>query len=120
MTHRLERVNELLKQALAEVIRRELPLSEAGLISVNEVKVTTDLHTAAVYLSILGDDLQQKRGADLLRQHRKLIQQRMGQAVVLKYTPQLRFILDDSIARGNRVLAIIEELDQAQTGPCEA
>jgi ribosome-binding factor A len=39
----------------------------------------------------------------------------VGKAVVLKYTPQLRFIVDDSIERGNRVLEIIEELDKSSS-----
>ena len=37
----------------------------------------------------------------------------MARAVVLKYTPTLRFLMDDSIVRGNRVLGIIEELEKA-------
>ena len=41
----------------------------------------------------------------------------MARNVVLKYTPTLRFLIDDSIARGNRVLGIIEELEQ--TMPAE-
>ena len=36
----------------------------------------------------------------------------MARAVVLKYTPKLRFVLDDSVVRGNRVLQIIEELEK--------
>jgi ribosome-binding factor A len=40
----------------------------------------------------------------------------VGRSIVLKYTPALRFVLDDSVVRGNRVLAIIEELDKS-AGP---
>jgi ribosome-binding factor A len=104
-------VRELLKRAIGETIRREFPVSEAGLISVNDVDVSGDLKSAAVFISILGSADQQKRGFLLLEQHRKRIQGLVGRSVVLKYTPTLRFLIDDSVVRGNRVLQIIDELE---------
>ena len=114
---RLQRVRELLKREIGEVIRREFPVSEAGLVSVNDVDVAGDLHSAIVFISILGTAEQQKRGLAMLTQYRKRIQGLVGRAVVLKYTPTLKFLVDDSIARGNRVLQIIEELEK--TNPAE-
>ncbi len=116
---RLQRVRELLKREIGEVIRREFEVSEAGLITVNDVDVAGDLHSAVVFVSILGNPDQQKRGLSLLERHRKRIQGLLGRAVVLKYTPTLRFLMDDSIARGNRVLAIIEELEKATSTDSE-
>jgi ribosome-binding factor A len=106
-------VRELLKREIGEVIRREFPVSEAGLVTVNDVDVTGDLHSAIVFISILGNADQQKRGIGLLVRHRKRIQGLVGRAVVLKYTPKLRFKIDDSVGRGNRVLEIIEELEKS-------
>jgi len=111
---RLQRVRELLKREIGEVIRREFQVSEAGLVSVNDVDVSGDLHSAIVFVSILGNADQQKRGIALLTQHRKRIQGLVGRAVVLKYTPRLKFLVDDSVVRGNRVLQIIDELEKAE------
>lgn len=111
---RLQRVRELLKREIGEVIRREFPVDEAGLVTVNDVDVAGDLHSAIVFISILGTPEQQKRGLRLLTRHRKRIQGLVARAVVLKYTPTLKFSIDDSVARGNRVLQIIEELEKAQ------
>lgn len=110
---RLERVRELLKREIGEVIRREIPVDEAGLVTVNEVVVSSDLHSATVFVGILGNADQQKKGFSLLNSHRKRIQGLVGHNVILKYTPQLRFIMDESIAHGNRVLQIIDELDKS-------
>lgn len=110
---RLQRVRELLKREIGEVIRREFEVSEAGLVTVNDVDVAGDLHSAVVFISILGNADQQKRGLDLLTRHRKRIQGFVARAVILKYTPTLKFILDDSVVRGNRVLQIIDELDKS-------
>ncbi len=114
---RMQRVRELLKREIGEVIRREFPVSEAGLVTVNDVDVTGDLHSAIVFISILGNAEQQKHGFTLVRRHRKRIQNLVARAVVLKYTPTLRFQMDDSVVRGNRVLEIIEDLEKsAPTG----
>ena len=111
---RLQRVRELLKRQIGEAVRREFEVSEAGLITVNDVDVSGDLHSAVVFISIFGNSAQQKRGMVLLTQHRKRIQGLVARAVVLKYTPTLKFILDDSVVRGNRVLQIIEELEKSK------
>jgi len=102
-----------LKREIGEAIRREFHVSEVGLITVNDVDVAGDLHSALVFISILGNADQQKRGFDLLTRHRKRIQGMVSRAVVLKYTPTLRFLMDDSVVRGNRVLQIIEDIEKS-------
>jgi ribosome-binding factor A len=110
---RLQRVRELLKREIGEAIRREFHVSECGLISVNDVDVAGDFKSATVFISILGNPDQQKRGFQMLTDHRVRIQGLVGRAVVLKFTPTLKFVFDDSIVRGNRVLQIIEELEKS-------
>ena len=110
---RVQRVRELLKRELSEIIRRELPLSEVGLITVNDVDISKDLQVATVYVGVVGTAPQQKEALARLEHSRKQFQGMIGRAVVLKYTPQLRFALDDSIERGNRVLQILEELENS-------
>lgn len=109
---RLQRVRELLKRQIGEVIRREIPINEAGIITVNDVDVSPDLHAATVFIGIVGTDAQRKKGFNLLHSGRKKIQGMVGQAVVLKYTPHLRFVMDESATRGNRVLDIIEDIEK--------
>ncbi|MGD1084504.1 MAG: 30S ribosome-binding factor RbfA [Verrucomicrobiota bacterium] len=117
MSLRLERVRELLKREIGEVIRRELPVNEAGLINVNDLQVAPNLKSATVYIGILGGAAQKTQGMELLEKNRKRIQGLVAAAVVLKYTPRLRFVLDESVERGNRVLRILEELEKAPPPP---
>jgi ribosome-binding factor A len=109
---RLQRVRELLKREIGEAVRREFHVSDAGLITVNDVDVAGDLKSAIVFVSIFGNADQQKRGFELLKEHRARIQNLVARSIVLKYTPALKFVFDDSIVRGNRVLQIIEELEK--------
>ena len=111
-THRHERVRELLKRAIGEAIRREIPVGDAGLISVNDVDLGGDLRSALVFISVLGNVEQQRTGLGLLQKNRARIQGLVAKEVILKYTPHLRFVVDDTVERGNRVLKIIEELER--------
>jgi ribosome-binding factor A len=111
-SHRHLRVRELLKRAIGEAIRREFPVESTGLVTVNDVEPSGDLKSATVFISIFGGADQQKRGLELLMQNRSRIQDLMARSVVLKYTPVLRFVIDESIVRGNRVMQIIEELEK--------
>ena len=114
-SHRHERVRELLKRAIGEAIRREVPVGDAGLISVNDVDLSGDLRSARVFISVLGNVEQQRTGLGLLQRNRARIQGLVAKEVILKYTPHLRFVVDDSVERGNRVLRLIEELERTST-----
>src|SRR5436305_808824 len=112
MSLRLERVRELLKRELGEIIRRELPVNEVGVISVNDVNIASDLHSATVFVGVFGSPDKKKRAIELFGLNRKRIQGMVSNSVILKYTPQLRFVLDDSVERGNRVMQILDELEE--------
>lgn len=110
---RVQRVRELLKRQIGEILRREIQSADGGILSVNDVDISKDLQMATVYVGIVGSESQIKQGMDLLQKERKRIQGLLGRAVVLKYTPQLRFVLDDSVSRGNRVLEIMDEIERS-------
>lgn len=109
---RLLRVRELLKREIGEAIRREIPVEQAGLVTVNDVDVAGDLKNAKVYLGLLGTTEQKKTALHLLHKTRPRIQSFVAKTVVLKNTPRLKFIVDPSVEAGNRVLSIIEELEK--------
>ncbi len=111
-SRRVERVRSLLQREIGEAIRRELPIGEAGLITVNDVEIGGDLRSARVFVSILGNAEQQKKGIALLEKSRVRLQSIVANTVILKFTPQLRFVLDDSVLRGNRVLHILEDIEK--------
>jgi ribosome-binding factor A len=115
MSLRLERVRELLKREIGEVVRQQLPIAEVGLINVNDVDVAPNLHNATVFIGVLGGEAQKKRAMEALEESRKRIQGYVGRAVVLKYTPQLRFVLDESVERGNRILRLLDELEKSSS-----
>ena len=111
MKHRLLRVNEILKRELSGLIAREMNF-EQGLVSINQVDITSDLKNAHVFVSVLGTT-----GASVINQleaHRAALQAGLAKHVTLKYTPHLVFHQDDSIERGTRVNEIMQEIDSAR------
>lgn len=110
---RHERVRELLKRQLGQILLRELPVAEAGVVTVHDVVMSGDLQSATVYLGTVGSPEQKRRTLALVQQQRSRIQNRVADAVILKYTPHLRFVMDESVARGDRVLRILEEIESS-------
>ncbi len=110
MKHRLERVNELLKRELGDLLTREVSF-EAALVTVQQVDITPDLKHAHVFVSVMGNEAQAKAAMTKLHASRATLQHLLSKRVVLKYTPHLHFKLDDSIERGTRIISILEQID---------
>jgi ribosome-binding factor A len=106
------RVSELLKREIGTVLRRELSVETSGVISVNQVSVAPDLKSAVVYVGFVGSDIQRKHAFDQLRKHRGRLQSQVAKSLVLKYMPHIKFVSDDSLQRGDRVLQILDELEK--------
>ncbi len=109
---RQARVAKLLKREVGEIIRREFSVDEVGLLTVNEVGVASDLKSATVYLGFVGTRQQRASAPEKLESRAARIRMMLGSAIRLKFTPVLKFILDDSIQEASRVLQILEELDR--------
>jgi ribosome-binding factor A len=112
MKHRLERVNEVIKRELSEIISREIDFSAQVLVTVQAVDTTADLRHCDVFVSAIGKEEKRSRVLNELDEHRTTLQQELARRVVLKYTPQLHFKLDSSIERGSRVLDIMRRLEE--------
>jgi ribosome-binding factor A len=108
----LERVNEVVKRELSELISRELNFEPAVLVTIPAVDISPNLKQCNVYVSVIGASYQKSDVIAELQEHRVTLQRELSKRVVLKYTPHLHFKLDDSIERGSRVLEIIQDLEE--------
>lgn len=107
----MTRVCELLKRELGLLISREVKF-EAPLVSIRAVDITPDLKQAHVYVSVIGTDAQKEKALQLLEKNRPSLQREVSKRVILKHTPILNFKLDESIERGTRVIALLDELEK--------
>ncbi len=110
---RLTRINQLLRQEVAEQIFRLVndPDFDAAAVTVTRVITSADLRHARVFVSVRGTPDEQKIALDLIRQQRVELQQIINRKIRMKYTPQLIIELDQSIAQGDQVLSLIAEME---------
>ena len=116
---RLVRVNELLKRVLADLLETLGYNEEQGrIISITRVDCASNLKTAAVYVSILGakNEEEEARIVRRLIERKAEIQSLMSKEVILKYTPVLHFVLDHSVADGDRVLDLLRHMENENAG----
>ena len=114
MNSRLDRVNEELREVLAEEIQR-LKDPRLGFVTVTGVKVTPDLRKARVFYTVLGEEKQHRGTEAALRSARSHLRVVVGREVRLKVTPELEFAEDESAVRGQRIeelLARIHRTDE--------
>ena len=111
---RLVRVNELLKREIAEDLYRNFSMTDfdAAAITVTRVECTADLRDANVFISIFGHENERDRMIDYLNRHRQEVVRLMLKRVKLKYTPRLRFILDESLEGGDHILSLLAEMER--------
>lgn len=109
MKHRLERVKEVIKRELGELIPREIAF-KAALVTVQHVDITPDLKQCHVFVSAIGTEGEKVAALRALEEHRQVLQHQLSKRVVLKYTPQLHFKLDTAIERGTRVIEILDKI----------
>jgi ribosome-binding factor A len=109
MGERMRRVNESVREVLAEALP-ELKDPRIGLVTVMGVETAPDLRHATVYVSVLGSERKREQALAGLQAAHGLLQARVARELRLKRTPQLAFEYDPSVERGVRMTRLIDEL----------
>ena len=111
---RIVRVNELIKREIAGYLSRLVHGGDLdwSAITVTQVSTAPNLRYARVMVSIRDHELERRDMLATIRSQRAAIQKHIAQTVRLKYTPQLDFVLDASIEKGDRVLNLMTELEE--------
>ncbi len=109
MTSRMRRVNESLREVLAEAVG-ELKDPRIGFITVTGVDTSSDLRQATVFVSVLGSARKREQSMVGLEAAHGVLQRRIAGELRLKRTPQLTFQYDPSVEQGVRMSKLIDEL----------
>ena len=112
-TNRIGRINEDIQRELSALLRTVKDPRIGGLISILRVDTTTDLRHCKVYLSVLGGP-DAKEVAKGLRSASGYLRRELGRALSLRYTPELQFVLDDSIEQGTHLLKMMDALEEKE------
>ena len=114
---RTRRVAELIRRALADIIRDRLPDRGLGLLSITATEITRDLSRATVFITILGEEEDQERATKILNEESRALRHELSRTLNLRHTPEIEFRYDFSIERGVRLSRLIDDLSiSSQTG----
>lgn len=107
---RLERVEDLLKEELSELILRGVKDPRVGFVTITGVRVSADLRHARVYVVTHETGEEQERTLEGLQSARGYLRGALGRRVRLKYIPDLSFSIDETLEQGFRIHEILKSL----------
>ena len=108
---RSQRVSDLLREEIAEIIFFKLKDPRVGFLTVTGVDVTDDLKIATVYISILKEE-EKKSTLEILQAAKSFIRSELSKRLKMKFIPSIDFRLDTSIEYGNRIEQLLHEIKE--------
>jgi ribosome-binding factor A len=110
MSRRTDRLSDLVRAELSELILREIKDPRIKLVSLTGVDVTTDLRRAVVRVSALGDDAQREAAVEALRHARGFLRTELAHRLRTRVTPELVFELDRGAEHSQKISDLLESL----------
>ena len=108
-SNRINRINEEIQKELSALLRTlKDPRVQGGMVTITHVDTTTDLRWCRVFVSVL-DKSQEKDVVKGLKSAAGYLRRELGQAIALRYTPELQFVADDSIEYGAHILEMLRD-----------
>jgi len=107
---RMDRVNEQMRREIGIMLQKDFQDPRLSLVTILSVEVSKDLQHALVYYSVLGDDQKIEAVAQVLERVRGHVRKLVGERIRLRYTPEIRFEYDPSIAYGARIEQTLAEI----------
>ena len=113
-SNKIQRINEDIQRELSGLLRNvKDPRLQQGMISITGVDTTGDLRYSKIYVSVLGqaDEKELKKG---LKSASGYLRRELGSILNLRYTPELIFEMDPSIARGAHISKLLNDLERKE------
>ncbi|MDK2926592.1 MAG: ribosome-binding factor [Bacillota bacterium] len=108
------KLEEAFRQEISALIQREVKDPRIGFVSVTDVDVSGDLRHVTVYVSVLGSAEEKKATLAGLERATGFIRSELGRRIRLRYTPEIVFCLDESIARGVELTNLITRIQKEE------
>jgi len=111
MAHRIERVNNLIRQEISELLQRQVKDPRLGnFVAITDVSTSPDLKYAKVFISCIGSEAERKVTISVLATASGFFRKELARRLRLRRIPELSFQWDDSIERGSHLLELIDQV----------
>jgi len=107
---RADRVSDLLKKEISQMLLREVKDPHIGFITITGVEVSRDLHIAKIFYTILGDEKQISESGQALNRASHFIKKQLGKRLRMRYIPDILFKYDHSLEYGTKIDDILAHL----------
>lgn len=114
MTQRTDRIDELLKQEIGDLIAREIADPDIGFVTITDVETSPDLRHAKVWVSVIGQPDARQASVRGLQRAMPFVRAQLGRRLRLRRIPEFSVRLDDSVERGSRVLQLLHEIEAGE------
>jgi ribosome-binding factor A len=111
MSQRTDRVDELLRQEIGQILAKELADPRIGFATITDVETAPDLRHAKVWVSVIGGKTDRTETVRALQASMGFVRHELGKRLRIKRIPALHIHLDDTAERGTRVLHLLQELE---------
>ena len=116
MSQRTDRLDSQFRAELMQLLQREMKDPRVGFATVTRVETARDLGSARVWVSVLGTPEEQEAALAALRDAAPWLRRQLGDRLTLRHIPQLVIRHDDSIEAGDRVLRLLNRLEDERDG----
>lgn len=116
MVKRSDKISEAIHKIVSELLIKGLKDPRIGFVTITGVKVPTDLRQATIYFTVVGDDEAKKNTETGLNSARGFIRKEIGQALQLRFTPEITFKYDRSVDYGQHIESILKEISSKDDG----
>jgi ribosome-binding factor A len=110
MSRRVERVGEAMRDAIAELLTREIKDPRIGMVTLIGVDVSPDLRHARIHFSCIGDQEARRRSLAGLQSAAGFIRGQLTRRLRLRYAPELTFIPDTTVEEADRLASILKDV----------
>jgi ribosome-binding factor A len=108
---RQDQLGEVITHELSDLIRMRMKDPRIGFASITDVEVSSDLRHAKVFVSVMGDEQERRATLSALSHAAGFLRHELAQRLTIRYTPEISFRLDESIARGVHLLDLINQVN---------
>jgi ribosome-binding factor A len=108
---RQERVGDLIRDEVSDIIRRDMNDPRLGFVSITRVDLSPDLKYARLFVSVFADDAERKETIDVLNRAASFVRRTLAPRLRMRTIPELSFRLDQSMEHAENVARILRELE---------
>lgn len=111
MSKRTEKIGSVIKRAISTPINDLAKEFNAGISSINEITVSPDLQNAKIYISCFGGKINSLQFITILEQNKGKIKSALSRDAFLKYIPELKFFIDDSMDKMDKIQKVLDKIN---------